>query len=319
MAHGEGHTPDPIDHVVDTPHWEIFTSLFGDPVEIHLPRLKLFGFELQLTKYMILELLAAILIIIIFIPLARRARSGDPPRGFWWNCFEGLLTFLRDQVAKPNLGEHHADRFVPFLWTVFLFILFCNLLGMVPWMGSPTASIAVTGALACISFVLMHGAPVKLYGLRNYLKSMWLDTGLPWYAEVVISGMIFIIEVLGTLIKSFVLSVRLYANMFAGHMVLAMLLLFIVIVGNAVRAGSVGFALWPVVTILSVLGVVALSLLELFVAFLQAYVFTFLTSLFIGMALHHAEEHGEHAEHGAPAEHDQSSQPAGEPAPAAAH
>jgi F-type H+-transporting ATPase subunit a len=121
---------------------------------------------------------------------------------------------------------------------------------------------------------------------------MWMDTGLPWYAALPISLMIYVIELAGTLIKSFVLCVRLFANMFAGHMVLATILLFIVTVGN------MGYThLWPVVTVFSVLGVVALSLLELFVAFLQAYVFTFLTALFIGLSLQHIEEHAEHAEH----------------------
>jgi F-type H+-transporting ATPase subunit a len=312
MAH------DPVDHVVDTSEWEIFTSLLGDPVHVHLPVINLFGYPFQITKYMILELIAAGLILLIFIPLARRARDGAPPKGAWWNVFEGILTFIRDEVAVPNMGAHHADRFVPFLWTVFLFILFCNLLGMIPWMGSPTASIAVTGALAVISFVLMHGAPIASYGVGKYLKSMWLDTGLPWYAEVVISGMIFVIEMLGTLIKSFVLSVRLFANMFAGHMVLAMILLFIVVAGHAVQDNQMSFGLWPVITVSSILGVVALSLLELFVAFLQAYVFTFLTALFVGMALHHAEEHGEHhGEHGGHGEHAGHDHHAGHPGHAA--
>jgi F-type H+-transporting ATPase subunit a len=293
MAHG-AEAPNPVDHVKDNPagHWEVFDSLFGAPVVLELPSFNLFGYHFQVTKYMVLELIAALLILLIFLPIARRARGGGVPRGTFWNCFESILTFLRDEVAKPNLGSPHADKFVPFLWTVFLFILFCNLLGMFPWLGSPTASIAVTAALATISFVLMHAVPIAMHGLPKYAKSMWMDTGLPWYAALPISLMIYVIELAGTLIKSFVLCVRLFANMFAGHMVLATILLFIVTVGN------MGYThLWPVVTVFSVLGVVALSLLELFVAFLQAYVFTFLTALFIGLSLQHIEEHAEHAEH----------------------
>ena len=198
---------------------------------------------------------------------------------------------IRDEVARPNMGDKEADRFMPFLWTTFLFILFCNLLGMFPWLGSPTASVWVTGALAAISFFLMHAAPIIKVGFIPYVKSMWLDIGLPWYTilPLVIGALILILELLvAPFIRSFVLAVRLFANMFAGHMVLATILLFIV------QVGIQGFTLlWPVVTVASVLGVVALSLLELFVAFLQAYIFTFLTSLFIGMALHHVEEHGE--------------------------
>ncbi len=176
---------------------------------------------------------------------------------------------------------------MPYLWTVFLFVLFCNLLGMIPYMGSPTANMSVTGALALCSFVLMHAAPIVKMGPIHYLQSIWPHIDLPfawgigWAFGMVIKLMIFVLELISTVIKSFVLAVRLFANMFAGHMVLATILLFIVIVGNA------GFtAIWPVVTVGSVLGVVALSLLELFVAFLQAYIFAFLTALFVGMALH---------------------------------
>ena len=295
MAHAAPHTPDPIDHVVDAPHWEIFDRLLGGPVELHLPHFNLFGYEFQITKYMILELIAALLILAIFLPIARKIKTGAMPKGAWWNWFEGMLTFIRDEVAKPNLGAHHADMFVPFLWTMFLFILFCNLLGMFPWMGSPTASVAVTASLAAISLVLMLVVPTAMHGPVKFLKSMWIDTGLPIYAALPIALMIFVIEFMGMGIKSFVLCVRLFANMFAGHMVLATILLFIP------AASQHGAGLFWSVTAASVLGVLALSMLELFVAFLQAYLFVFLTALFLGGVLEHAEHaaHGDH-EHDAP-------------------
>jgi F-type H+-transporting ATPase subunit a len=290
----QGEIPDPIDHVLDQKHWEFFERLFGG-VDIDLPLFTVFGHTVQVTKYMLLELLAAILLIAIFVPIARKARNGAMPKGPFWNAFESLLTFIREEIAKPNLGEHEADGFVPFLWTQFTFILFLNLMGMFPWLGSPTASVWVTGALAIIVFVLMHAVPIVKFGVFRYLKSLVPDTGLGM-AGLPIALMIFFIELLGTVIKSFVLSVRLFANMFAGHVVLAMILTFIIFVGND------GFsAIWPVVTVFSVLGVTALSLLELFVGFLQAYVFTFLTALFIGMALHHAG--GDHEEEHAEAAH----------------
>jgi F-type H+-transporting ATPase subunit a len=164
---------------------------------------------------------------------------------------------------------------------MFLFILFCNLLGLFPFMGSPTASIWVTGGLAVCAFVMLHGAAILKAGPVHYVKSLWPHIDVP-YVGWFFSIAIFTIEFLGTFIKSGVLAVRLFANMFAGHMVLASLLLFIYTVGNAV-----GFSgLWVGVTLASVLGVVAMSLLEIFVAFLQAYVFTFLTALFMGMNLH---------------------------------
>jgi len=171
---------------------------------------------------------------------------------------------------------------VPFLWTIFLFILFCNLLGMIPFLGSPTASIWVTGTLGLISFFMMHGAAIAKMGFIRYVKSLWPPMEIPLPIAVFLKPMIFAIELLGTVIKSGVLAVRLFANLFAGHTVLAMILFFIVMAGNT------GPVLWGGITIASVLGVVALSLLELFVAFLQAYVFTFLLALFMGMAVNPA-------------------------------
>ena len=278
MAH---HNPSAFEHVLDQRNvWELFHSFFGDPFGWDLPGVDIFRYHFQLTKFMILEVVAAVLIALIFIPLARRAKNGELPKGVWWNCFESLLTFVRNEVARPTIGEHDADKFVPFLWTLFLFILFCNLFGMIPLLGSPTASIYATGGLAIIAFCMLHGAAIAKMGVGRYFKSLWPHVDVP-YVGFLFSAFVFVIEFLGTFIKSGVLAVRLFANMFAGHLVLAMILLFIY------EAGLTGILwLWGGVTVASVLGITALSLLELFVAFLQAYVFVFLTSLFIGMALH---------------------------------
>jgi F-type H+-transporting ATPase subunit a len=270
--------PGPFEHVMDsTKHWHLFESV-GRVQSWELPII--FGTH-RLTKFMILELVAAIVILVIYVPLARQLQSGEPARGLWQNAFEWPLTFIRDEVAKPNLGEHDADRYLPFLWTMALFILICNLLGMIPFAGSPTASIYVTGALALCSFIAIQIAAVAKLGLIPYLKSLWphLDIPIP-VAGFIIKFLIFVIELVGTVIKSSVLAVRLFANMFAGHTVLAVIMLFVVMAANA----SLG--LWVSITVSSVLGVVALSLLELFVAFLQTYIFVFLTALFMGMALH---------------------------------
>src|SRR5262249_29177866 len=244
------------------------------------------------TKFMLLELLAAALIILLMMGLARRMRDGNPVEGPLWNALEGIVLFVRDEVARPYLGGHHhddhhgehpVDKYVPFLLTVFLFILFLNVFGLIPFLGSPTGNIYVTGALALCSFFLMHGVAIANNGFANYMKSMWLPIDIPpmfgfgtalGYA---IKIMIFGLELGGTAIKSFVLAVRLFANMFAGHMVLASILFFIFMTRNE------SMLLWSSVTAASVLGVVALSLLELFVAFLQAYIFVFLTALFTGM------------------------------------
>src|SRR5438552_12022326 len=259
--HGEG-TPNPIEHVVDQ---EIF---------------KISGYKM-LTKYMILEVIAAGLIAAIYIPLAKRVQSGEPPKGAFQNFFEVLLTFVRDDIAKPNLGEHAADKYVPFLWTLFLFILFCNLLGLVPYGGSPTANIYATGALALIVFFAIHGSAIAKMGVLHYLKSMWPHLDIPiWGVSFGINFLVFVIEIGGNLIKNGVLAIRLFANMLGGHSALAMIMLFILITAR----GALG--LWITITFSSVAGAFFLNLLELLVAALQAYIFVFLTALFMGMAIH---------------------------------
>lgn len=260
---------DAFDHVVDSHRIDFFESIGWS---IHLP----FG----LTKFMVLELIAAGLILAIFVPICKRAQSGEPPTGWWWNTFESLLTFIRERVAKPAIGEHDADRFVPLLWTVFLFVLFCNLLGMFPFLGSPTASFAVTGALAVVAFLAIHGSAIAQQGFGNYAKAHYPHIDAPFGLGPVIAFMIVGIEVFGHFIKAFVLAVRLFANLFAGHLVLAFILSFIVMAKNAsvLLIGSISLG--------SVLMVTALSLLELFVAFLQAFIFAYLTALFLGTALH---------------------------------
>ena len=222
-----------------------------------------------------MEVVAAGLILLIFIPLARKLRSGEPAQGWKDNMFEVLLAFIRDEVAKPAIGEHDADRFVPFLWTLFLFILFNNLLGLLPFGASPTASIYVTGALALCVFFAIHGSAIAKMGWGHYVSSYWLPMDVP-YLGVFLQVLIFLLEILGVVVRNAVLAVRLFANMFAGHMVTATILLFILAATNS-------YLLWSAITIGSVLGIVALSLLELFVAFLQAFIFTLLSSVFIGL------------------------------------
>jgi len=262
--------------------WRALPEGFRDPHpgSIKLPVVDLFGYEFQLTKFMVLELLAALLIVVVFIPLARWIATGQAPRGPIWNFFEAMLLFLRDEVARPAIGGKEADRFLPYIWTVFFFVLFCNLLGLVPWMGSPTGAIACTGTLAVATLVTVVGAGMKKYGVLGYLIGQVPHMELPLVMSILIKPMIFFIEIFGLAIKHIVLSVRLFANMFAGHLVMAVIVGFIGIVAHQ------GLLLWSAVTTVSVLGATAIALLELFVAFLQAYIFAFLSALFIGMAVH---------------------------------
>jgi F-type H+-transporting ATPase subunit a len=232
-----------------------------------------------ISKFMILELLAALLICVFFFWLARQMRTSVRPRGRLWNMFEAILIYFRDNVARPAIGGHDADKFVPLLWTMFIFILTCNLLGLLPWLGAPTGSFAVTLALAVVTFATGLFFGMRKFGVLGYWKNQVPHLGLPWYMAIVIVPMIFLIEVVGLIIKHAVLGVRLLANMMAGHLVL------LAVMGLAVAAA--GSSLWGVTATIAVVGSALFSCLELFVAFLQAYVFTFLSALFIGMAIHH--------------------------------
>ncbi|MGD0899652.1 MAG: F0F1 ATP synthase subunit A [Thermoguttaceae bacterium] len=242
----------------------------------HLPRL--LGF--QLTRFMVLEVVAAVAMLLVFLPLARRIRTGQSPRGIFWNLFETVLQFIRDEVARPAIGRHDADRFLPLLWNVFFFILFCNLMGVLPWAGSPTGALTVTGALAVVMFLVVLGAGMAKCGLLGFWKSLVPHMELPWYMAVFMVPMIFFLELLGLVIRHVVLAVRLLANIFGGHLALA------AIVGFIAATANQAILVWAGVTASSVLGAAALTLLEIFVAFLQAYIFTFLSALFIGMAVH---------------------------------
>jgi len=249
-----------------------------------------------ISKFMILELLAAVVLCLVFAWLARRVGTGDRPRGRIWNLLEVFVVFVRDEVARKAIGKHDGDRFVPLLLTMFFFILGCNLLGMVPWMGAPTGSWGTTFALACITFgtVILFGmqrfGPIGFFvnmapkiDLRPDIKGL---LGLPIIGVAVVFALviqIFIlaIEVGGLCIRHGVLSVRLLANMVAGHIVLLAIMMLAFSIEGAMSPS------WSLTAVIAVLGSTAFSCLELFVAFLQAYIFTFLSALFIGLAIHH--------------------------------
>jgi F-type H+-transporting ATPase subunit a len=232
-----------------------------------------------ISKFMILEVLVAALLVGLFWLLARRVKDGRPAKGRAWNMFEAFLMFIRDDIARPAIGHHDADRFVPLLWTMFMFVLGLNLLGMLPWMGAPTAAFAVTLSLAAVTFITVLIAGTIRFGVLGFWKNQVPSMGLPMALAIPIVPMVFAIEVLGLVIKHGVLGVRLLANMVAGHLVLLALM------GLAVAAAA--SSTWWLTASISVVGSALFSLLELFVAFLQAYVFTFLSALFIGAAVHH--------------------------------
>lgn len=234
------------------------------------------------SKFMILELVVAVFMVLLFSWLAGKIAGGQRAKGRVANMFEAALVYLKEQIAEPAIGHHDAGKFVPLLWTMFFFVLFCNLLGMIPWLGNPTAAWGMTFAMACVTFLtgLVMGS-IK-FGALGFWKNQVPSLGLPLVLAIPIVPLLFLIEVLGLFIKHLVLSIRLLANMVAGHLVL------LAILGVAVSAASSPLWYgWYVAAPISILGSTAFSLLELMVAFLQAYVFTFLSALFIGAAVHH--------------------------------
>jgi len=282
---------DPFAHVVDSDHIEFFGGM-----ELH-------GLEINGVpiKFMIFIGVSAIVVAVTMMWLGNKMQNGDPPKGKLWNLLESLLFFVRDKIAVPGLGEHDANKYLPYLTSLFLFIFTMNLMGMFPFLGSPTASLAVTAALALVSFVVIHASGLAEMGLPKYLKTFIPHihieggAGMQFMGKMITVG-IALLEYATAFIRVTVLAVRLFANMLAGHTVLFMILFFIALVSNPEY--QIAFAkqqpegvqnlLWGATTLFSIGLVTALSVLELFIAGLQAFIFTFLTAVFIGLAKHPA-------------------------------
>lgn len=244
----------------------------GDKILHHIMDQRIFHIAgpIWFTKHALMLVLAAGLCMVCFLPLAaalsQRPREG--PRGWFFNLLESFVTFMRDEVVGPNLGPQ-KDRFLPFFLTLFHFILFCNLLGMIPGAATPTGNLGVTATLATITLLVGVVGGVVLQGPLTYFKNL-VPHGIPWP----ILFILYPIEVLGLFIKHVALAMRLFANMIAGHIVLGSLIMLIFLFKTIFIAPG------------PVLMAAALSGLELFVAFLQAYIFVLLGSMFVGMAVH---------------------------------
>lgn len=267
------------DHIADGGYIE-FMGLHLDVshLPIHFPSFQIAGLTVDLTptRHLVFMLLAAFLCMAIFIPLARASVRRDPdraPSGFA-NGMEALILYFRDEVVRPNIG-HGADAYTPFILTQFFFILFMNLLGLTPFGITATANLSVTAALAIIAFIATEVSGFRALGPVGYAQTIfYLPKGLPTLLKPVMLLIMTPVEFLGKLTKPFALAVRLFANMMAGHtLVLAIVGLIFVYQSFAV-AGS------------SVLIASVIMILEVFVAFLQAYIFAMLTSVFIGLIRH---------------------------------
>ena len=236
-----------------------------------------------ITKYMVIEVVVAVIMLLLFRWLAKKISSGNSPKGYLWNMLESMVLFVRNRVVVPAMGEHDADHYLPFMWTLFFFILGCNLMGMIPWVGAPTSVFAMTGALAAIVLGIGVVQGVRAFGVAGYLKNLAPSLGLPIYLGIFVVPMVWVIEAISLLIKHGVLAVRLLANMVAGHLVL----LGFMGIGFSTEAATMSDGTWSIAAVIAIVASTLLSFLELFVAFLQAYIFTFLASLFISSATHH--------------------------------
>lgn len=236
-----------------------------------------------ISRFMVIEVVVAILLFVVFRWLAGKIKTGEAPKGKSWNFLESFLTFIKTDIVEKGIDPHDSPKFLPLFWTIFMFILGCNLMGMLPWVGSPTASLAVTAGLALIIFIVGTVVGVKQFGVLGYLKNLCPELGLPTYLAVVIVPMVWAIEFLSLFIKHAILAIRLLANMIAGHLVL----LGIMGLAFGVHAATMHTGSWTALSVVVILGTTVLSIMELFVAFLQAYVFTLLASLFVGAASSH--------------------------------
>lgn len=231
--------------------------------------------DFSITKNVVSMLFVSGLLLFMFISLANSYKKGPIPTGFG-RVLEPLVIFIRDEIAIPNIGEHKYRKYMGFLLTVFFFIWLLNLLGMTPLGINVTGNIAVTVCLALFTYVITQFSANK-----DYWKHIFWMPGVPVPMKIILAP----IELLGTLTKPFALLIRLFANITAGHVVI-MSLIAMIFVGKNLAADlpiSLGLTLF-------------ISVIEILVAFLQAFIFTMLSSLFIGMAVqdhHHDEAHSD--------------------------
>ncbi|MCI0707774.1 MAG: F0F1 ATP synthase subunit A [Ignavibacteriae bacterium] len=267
-----------LDHMKDSRELE-FPGGHGE-LPIHLPTVEIAGitFDFNITKHVFFLLLSAFVLIIFAVAAARQNKKNLVPRGLG-NLMEVFIVFMRDEVVLPNMGKAGL-RYMPYVLTTFFFILIMNLAGLIPYGASATSNVSVTAGLAIVAFIMIQLAAIRAQGLKHYLAHL---TG---GVHPVLWPIMIPIEVLGLFTKPFALCIRLFANMTGGHIVILSLIGLIFL-----------FRSWAIAPV-PVVFVLGINMLELFVAFLQAYVFTMLTSLFMGLGIQaaHSEEHAEHAE-----------------------
>jgi F-type H+-transporting ATPase subunit a len=247
-----------LHHVLDSHTWH--------PLPF-LPAIRLPSF---ISLHTMMMLLAALLLLVVFCFVYRKDQR--VPTGLT-GVLEAFVVFIRDQIAIPSMGERDGIRYTPMFCTLFFFILFMNLLGLIPIFASATANVNITGPLAFITFFLMTINTMRRNGIKGFVKAI-----TPGGLKGPVLWFVVFMEFVSIFIKSFALMIRLFANMLAGHMMILALLGIVTVLG-------VGW--WKLAVAVPAVGIaVAISGLELFVAFLQAYIFILLSAVFIGQMYH---------------------------------
>ncbi len=235
-------------------------------------------YDISITKNVASLFISVILLFWVFLSVAKRYKQNplSPPKGLQ-SALEPIIIFIRDEIARPNIGEKKYEKFMPYLLSIFFFIWFNNLLGLLPGAANLTGNIAVTMTLALFTFVITN-----VSGTKDYWKHIFNTPGVPWWLKIPVPLMP-VVEFIGILTKPFSLMVRLFANITAGHIII-MSLIALVFIFESVYIGplSVFFGLF-------------MNMVELLVAFIQAFVFTLLSAIYFGLAVeeHHEEEHSE--------------------------
>lgn len=238
-------------------------------------------YDFSITKNVATLLLVAFLLVYIFTSVAKayKRREGQAPKGLQ-SLMEPLILFVRDEIVKPNLGAS-TDRYLPFAMTLFFFILFGNLLGLIPFLSNPnlTGNITITSALALMSFLI-----INLHANKYYWQHIFNPPGVPGWVKIILVP----IEIAGIFIKPVALMIRLFANITAGHIIIISLIGLIFIFGKAGENFGAGIAASPVAVAFALF----MSFMEMLVGFLQAYIFAMLSCLFISLAQeqHHHED-----------------------------
>ena len=239
---------------------DIYLDEFENPTNIH-------PIDFSLTKGVVSIVMTCLIMFLIFNNLANSYRKNNLIAVGVGRFFEPIILYVRDEIAIPNIGHRHYKKYMSYLLTIFFFIWFLNLLGLMPFGINVTGNIAITFSLALLTFIITN-----LTGKRDYWKHIFWMPGVPWPMKIVLAP----IELLGVFIKPFSLMIRLYANISAGHIVLMSLIALMFIFKNWI--GST----------LSFLLAFSISIIEILVALLQAYIFTVLSALYFGFA---SEEH----------------------------